>query len=579
MGLELRTVLAAVGTALATLLFAASAQASAPAAPTITEPSVNGALVNTADVHMEAGGYSDPDGDSHSCSDWEIWTVSPAARVWSASPCVFPLTVHVHLGDGSFQGSYSGKAALFPGTDYQLRVRFRDDKQETGSYATRSFRTEPAGPPGTPGENPWIAKQPGFVIQKFASNLQLPVNVAAVPDPGPNPGDALLYVTELYGAIKVVTRDGSVSDYATGLLNFKPTGTFPGSGEIGLTGITVDPASGDVFAALVYQDPNTWKDSAVHYGAVLRLHSADGGRTAGSATRILDLAPSRTGPSHQISNLTIGPDGKLYVHVGDGFDASQAENLNSYLGKILRVNLDGSAPADNPTFDGAPITARDYIFARGFRNPFGGAWRASNGAHYEVENGVDSNDRLARMDLPAPPGGYDFGWDGTPSSMLTGALYSWSPTHAPVNIAFVEPETFGGSGFPAVQMDHAFVSESGPTYAIGPQARGKRIVEFEPDSGGELGSIPAKTLVEYGGVGHATVVGLAAGPSGLYFTDLYEDDAASAPTERGANIWRVCFEECPPVAAHPEQPVTAPPSSGVRAAVRHCKKLRGKKRA
>src|SRR4051812_11676187 len=211
--LELRTALAAAGTALAALVFVGSAHAAAPAAPTITEPSVEGALVNAADVHMEAGGYSDPDGDPHACTDWEIWTVSPASKAWSASPCQFPLTVHVHLGDGSFQGSYSGTDALVPDTDYQLRVRYRDGNQATGPYATRSFRTEPPGPPGTPGENPWIAKQPGFVIQKFASNLQLPVNIAFVPDPGPNPGDPLLYVTELYGAIKVVTRDGSVSDY------------------------------------------------------------------------------------------------------------------------------------------------------------------------------------------------------------------------------------------------------------------------------------------------------------------------------------------------------------------------------
>ena len=48
------------------------------------------------------------------------------------------------------------------------------------------------------------------------------------------------------------------------------------------------------------------------------------------------------GQSHQISNITIGPDGKLYVHVGDGFDTAMALNLDSYRGKILRMNLDGS---------------------------------------------------------------------------------------------------------------------------------------------------------------------------------------------------------------------------------------------
>ncbi len=72
--------------------------------------------------------------------------------------------------------------------------------------------------------------------------FSLPVNIAFVLEPGPNPDDPLFYVTELYGTIKVVANDGTVSDYATGLLNFNPTGNFPGSGEQGLTGIVVEPA-------------------------------------------------------------------------------------------------------------------------------------------------------------------------------------------------------------------------------------------------------------------------------------------------------------------------------------------------
>jgi len=63
-------------------------------------------------------------------------------------------------------------------------------------------------------------------------------------------------------------------------------------------------------------------------------------------------------------------------------------------------------------------------------------------------------------------------------------------------------------------MDHAFVTESGPTYATGPQELGKRIVEFDPQPGGEMGGHP-HGLVEYTGTGKATAVGLAAGPDGL----------------------------------------------------------------
>src|SRR5262249_9577619 len=109
--------------------------------------------------------------------------------------------------------------------------------------------------------------------------------------------------------------------------------------------------------------------------------------------------------------------------------------------------------------------------------------------------------------------------------------------HAPVNVAFIQPETFAGSGFPFAKMGHAFVTESGPTYSQGPQALGKRIVEFVLDGAGNLISGPT-TLVEYVGTGRGTAVGLACGPDGLYFSELYSDQGAT-PAEAGARILRV----------------------------------------
>ena len=108
------------------------------------------------------------------------------------------------------------------------------------------------------------------------------------------------------------------------------------------------------------------------------------------------------------------------------------------------MNLDGTAPADNPFYNAADgITARDYIFAYGFRNPFGGAWRAADGTHYEVENGPGI-DRFAeivagrelRLGRHRREHGHEF------------ALYNWNPSHAPVNIAFVQPETFAAAASP-----------------------------------------------------------------------------------------------------------------------------------
>jgi glucose/arabinose dehydrogenase len=647
----------------------------APLPPLINEPATNGQTVNPADVHMEAL-FSDNDaGDSHFCSDWEIWQTTPLERVWSAH-CIIGLEqIHIHLGDGAYEGSHAGLMALLNSTDYTLRTRHRDDSgdplTEWGPWSYRDFLTgavttffplllddilsAPApvwrstsgnayvlpagGPPPTvrlespagdlmyefmgfdgvtnietdapelpeheavrvvvdaggqalvmpatdltvtehdcdsetlllpavnlsagqtaefwvtsdgatyvasPGQLvpdfsvvarsqdlPWVARQPGYEIDVVAGDFQLPVNIAFVPSPGPAPGDPLFYVTELYGTIKVVTNDYTVGIYVDNLLNFAPSGNFPGSGEQGVTGLAVDPVTGDVFASMLYA--STFNPSN-HYPKVVRFTSVDGGHTSATQTTILDMSGESQGQSHQISTLTIHPDGRLFCHNGDGFNSGTAQNLNSYRGKILRMELDGSAPTSNPFYDASNgINSRDYSYGYGVRNPFGGTRRALDGMQYIVENGP-SVDRLTRL-----VSGRNYLWNGSDASMMNFAIHTWAPATGPVNIAFIQPETFGGSGFPADKMDHAFVTESGSTYAIGPQFERKRISEYIIDANGVLvaAEIP---FVDYIGVGRSTVAALAAGPDGLYFSDLYADDGTQ-PHDVGAKIMRVRWHE------------------------------------
>lgn len=628
----------------------------APNPPVVTEPFSDGQQVNLADVHMETGPFSDPDaGDTHFCTDWELWL--DAERVWVTSCIQGVERVHTHLGDGTFEGSHAGRRELLPEQTYRLRVRHQDQAGRWSAYSERTFVTgslstvfpmsledvadtptpqyadetgvpialsgsaslrlehasgtlllELSGsgvqnPPGTglhepvrvrltgslvapagvltftggdgvdqalylpsfnlaagqqatfwvstngstfaaqPGQTapdfttlvqgaavPWQVVVPGYRIERVATGFQLPVNIAFVPNPGPNPDDPFYYVTELYGTIKVVLRNGVVRDFATGLLNFNPTGLFPGSGEQGLTGIAVDPATGDVYAALLYDA------GGPHFPKVVRFTSTDGGRTAATETTVLDMPGETQGQSHQISTVTIGPDARLYVHMGDGFDASKALDLSSFRGKVLRLNLDGTAPSDNPFYNAADgITARDYVFAYGLRNPFGGGWRLRDGNLYCVENGNEANDRLARITR-----GTSYGWNNTAASMTTNALYNWVQTHAPVNITFVEPERFGGSGFPESVYGNALVTESGGTWATGPQGNGKRIVQFRFDAPGTLLSGP-QLLAAYNGTGKASASALAAGPDGVYFADLYKDQGYASPIDRGANIFRIRF--------------------------------------
>ncbi len=649
-----------------------------PNTPTVTEPALDNQIVSPGDVHMESSAFSDPDpGDTHVCSDWEIWTITPSQRVWVTSCIGGVERLHTHLGDGTFENSHAGRTSLFPDTQYRLRVRHRDSSgdaaTEWSQWGERLFHTAaltvvlpllgddaadvppaawtqtvggqpailpPASPPpfirlespqgetilefhalngvsnqlvnpaplsqhvpirlhvsagglagnvllpqtdlsftadegqavvvyvpalsaapgtdqyfwisapgatylGAPGQTtpdfsqlarggpvPWTVLQPGFRVEVVATGFQLPVNIAFVPAPLPGPDAPIFYVTELYGAIKVVYRDGTVHDYATGLLNYNPSGIFPGSGEQGCTGVAVNPANGDVYAGMLYDSA---PPSGNHYPKVVRFTSTNGGRTATTQTTILNMTGETQGQSHQISNFSFGPDGKLYVHMGDGFITATAQDLAFFRGKILRINPDGTAPPDNSFYNASDgITARDYVYAYGFRNPFGGAWRAADGFHYDLENGP-SNDRLARVVRAR-----NYLWDGSDASMNNYAIYNWNPAHGPVNMVFIQPGTFSGSGFPSDRMDHLFLSESGPTWETGPQALGKRISELVLDAAGNRISGPT-TLIEYNGPGKASVVGLAAGPDGLYFTDLYKDLDYTSPIDRGASVLRVKY--------------------------------------
>jgi hypothetical protein len=183
--------------------------------------------------------------------------------------------------DGADRTIYLPSFILAPGEAAHLWISVNGS-----SYWGEESQTEPDFSDLAQGAAvPWAAAFPGYEIEVVAGGFQLPVNIAFVPDPGLDADDPLFYVTELYGTIKVVTRDHTVRDYATGLLNFDPTGNFPGSGEQGLAGIVVDPATGDVFAGMLYDaaPPN-----GPHYPKVVR--------PTGSSTSTWGMVSTRARP-------------------------------------------------------------------------------------------------------------------------------------------------------------------------------------------------------------------------------------------------------------------------------------------
>src|SRR5262249_6036257 len=150
----------------------------------------------------------------------------------------------------------------------------------------------------------------------------------------------------------------TVHTYASGVLNYNPFGPFGGTGENGLTGIAIDPTNGDIYATMLYDDLTDTSTNT--FPKITRFTSKDGGITAvdtntkqagTQGTDILKMPGEDMRQSHIISNITFGPDNKLWVHVGEGFEATAARDDNRFKGKILHINRDGSPSSDNPNYN------------------------------------------------------------------------------------------------------------------------------------------------------------------------------------------------------------------------------------
>lgn len=350
---------------------------------------------------------------------------------------------------------------------------------------------------------------PGFKIEVVATGLDLPVNIAFVP--GDRPGNLLCYVTELYGKIKVITGDGAVYTYAEGLLNYEIEKPFPQGGTAGVIGICVEPATGDLYVSMVYMENGEFKNKLV------RTSSHDGLRMD-SMTTIIDNIPS-TIMSHQVQMPSIGFDGKIYLNVGDGTMGDSAQDDRDLRGKVLRLNLDGSIPVDNP-IPGSPV------FAKGFRNPFGAAWRKSDRSLYCSINGPEWDDVISKVEA-----GGNYGW---PSTMRRNCLFVWHYCQAPTALAFMQD-----GQFPLEFHDELFVALFG---AFG-QHKGNKIVKLRLNDSGP-GAFSYDEFVAYTGKGFATLCGLAFGPGGLYFTDLV-GNGGDLSQPHGGTVYRVKWVGAP----------------------------------
>lgn len=217
------------------------------------------------------------------------------------------------------------------------------------------------------------------------------------------PGDPRLFVVEQDGLIKVLDPDGALRDVFLDL-----TALTGASGERGLLGLAFAPDYATSGRFYVNYTDTSGDTRIVRYAV-----SADPDRADAQSAEIL-LTIDQPYGNHNGGHLEFGPDGMLYVGTGDGGAAgdpeNRAQNVDSLLGKLLRLDVSGAtgyaAPADNPFVD-AP--GADEIWAVGLRNPWVFSFDSETGDLYVADVGQSALEEVDALPFAAVRGA-NFGW-------------------------------------------------------------------------------------------------------------------------------------------------------------------------
>lgn len=270
------------------------------------------------------------------------------------------------------------------------------------------------------------AADPSVQADVIATGLAIPWDVAFAPD-------GTMMVTERIGRVQIFSS-GSVG---ANLVRTVPIPSVTQTGESGLMGIAVDvdfASTGYVYVCATRTYDGTTKNEVLRY-------QVDAAGAWQSPTLILGgMAASNI---HNGCALEMDRFGLLWVGMGDASVASRAQDRNSLNGKILRINRDGSIPADNPVIDGT----QNQVFSLGHRNPQGIAFRPGTDQVYVIEHGPELNDEINLISA-----GGNYGWpcytgvtpySGCSSANTSPAWASGSPTIATSGGTFVNGAQWG----------------------------------------------------------------------------------------------------------------------------------------
>lgn len=303
-------------------------------------------------------------------------------------------------------------------------------------------------------------------VETVTNKLQYPWGMAFLPD-------GSMLVTEKPGRLRRVTMNGRVSPPISGV----PTVAYASQG--GLLDVALDPNfSTNRHVYLTYSRPATIGTSTALARATL---SADM-RALTNVTVLFIQAPTFSGPGHYGSRIAFDGSGHIFVSLGDRQQyppTPAAQDKSNHLGKVVRLNMDGSVPSDNPfVLENGALPAN---WSYGHRNPQGLAFHPTTGSLFVLEHGPLGGDEL-NIVLK----GENYGWpvvshgvnyDGSPvgsgqtsAPNMVDPVRTWTPVIAPGGFAF-----YNGNAFPAWRGD-MFIAGLGSRALVRLDMNGDQVV-------------------------------------------------------------------------------------------------------
>lgn len=245
-----------------------------------------------------------------------------------------------------------------------------------------------------------FGKAQNIALQSFATGFNSPVEIT-------NAGDSRLFIVQKGGLIRILNSNGTIN--TTPFLNL--SSIISSNGERGLLGLAFHPnysTNGFFFVNYTNTSGNT---------VIARYSVSSVNPDIANSTGTILMTITQPFSNHNGGTIKFGPDGYLYIGMGDGGSSgdpgNRAQNINDNLGKMLRIDVNSNvapyytSPATNPYVG---IAGNDEIWAIGLRNPWKFSFNRLNGDLWIADVGQNAFEEINKTQSPLPNTGLNFGW-------------------------------------------------------------------------------------------------------------------------------------------------------------------------